>query len=153
MGDDKLLVGDTGDWTIVAAVKHMLNVDPAIARWFPELGEISSLPAYSTWTPKRRVSLARLWPHAPAASMEPTHLVVINRVPGRGGVRVTALDRTESISALLRQTVIPQDPTVARPITRTIAHLGERLAAARFDLFEDAFEDDAALDRALALLP
>lgn len=152
LGDDKLLVGDAGDGSIVAAIKQMLNVDPAIAGWFPELAQVGSLPAYSTWTPKRRVSLAMLWPHAPAATMQPTHLVVLNRVPGRGGVRVTALDRAESISALLRQTVIPRDPVVARPITRAIAQLGERLAGARLDLFEDAFEDEATLELALGQL-
>lgn len=152
LGDDKLLLATRGTQRTVASIKQMLNIDPAAAAWFPELSGIASQPAYSTWTPKRRVSLGRVWPHAPTSTMVPTHLVVVSRSAGRGGIMVSRLDRASSISALLHQTVIPNDPSVARPITSAVARVAEDLRAFRFELFEDAFSDPQALERALAAL-
>jgi hypothetical protein len=155
LGDDKLLLraeAEPGAPT-VASVKQMLNIDPAAAAWFPELQGIESEPAYSVWTPKRRVSLGRIWKHAPATTMTPTHLVVVSRKQGRGGIDVSPLSQAEAISALLHQTVIPSDAAVARPITTAVVRLAEGLRGFRLDLFEDAFADSTALDdaeRALA---
>jgi hypothetical protein len=149
LGDDKLLLGDLGQGTLVAAVKHMLNIDPAAAAWFPELWTIRAEPAYSAWTPKRRVSLGRMWSHAPAATMKPTHLVVVSRIAGPGGVDVTPMTAADSLSALLRQTVIPRDPTLARPITVNIVGLAQAVTGLRFAIHDDAFARPGALDAAI----
>lgn len=149
LGDDKLLLRSMGDGAVVASVKQMLNIDPAVAAWFPELARIADEPAYSTWTPKRRVNLGRIWPHAPAATLMPTHLIVVSRHRGIGGIEVSRLDGAASISALLRQTVIPGDPSVARPITSAVAQVAERLRAFHFECYEDAYTSTDALECAL----
>jgi len=146
LGDDKLLLRTDGDGPEVAAIKHMLNVDPAATRWFPELGDLSSLPEYSTWTPKRRVALGRFWPTAPAFTTAPRFMVVLVRRPGTGELSVEEIDLRESIGALLRQTVIPADPDVARWITGSLVTLAQRLTAYRVVVGDDAYADPSALD-------
>lgn len=145
LGDDKLLLGKA-DPSVVAAVKHMLNVDPAVAAWFPELGDLGSLPEYSAWTPKRRVSLARVWPGSRALQMRPTHLVSVVRRPGRGGALAEEMGLAEAIDTLLRQSVIPRHPDTARPISSALAQLAQRVQALRVVVHDDAYEDASALD-------
>jgi len=156
LGDDKLLlraatssgIANDAEEPFVASVKQMLNVDPAAAAWFPELGWIADEPAYSAWTDKRRVSLGRAWSHAPAAAMRPTHLAVVARQVGHGGMRITPMSRGDAISALLHQTVIPADPVVARPITAAVARLAESVKAFRFETYEDTFGNVEAMAQA-----
>ncbi len=146
IGDDKLLLGDPhGKW-IVAGIKHMMNVDPAAAEWFPELGDLSLLPEYSAWSPKRRVSLASVWPDAAALQGEPTHLVQLIRTEGSGEIRVAPLSTAERISVLLHQTVIPLDPSVARNITSTLAVRAERLHGVRVEVPDGVYGQPHALD-------
>lgn len=152
LGDDKLLLRASGGQSLVASVKQMLNIDPAAGAWFPELAGIADLPEYSTWTPKRRVSLGNIWSHAPAMTMQPTHLVVVSRMEGRGGIDVTPLSSDEAMSALLHQTVVPSEPSVARPIVAAVARLGEGIRGFRFRLFEDAFTRPNALEEATRVL-
>lgn len=156
LGDDKLLMRSAspavGDRELVASVKQMLNVDPAAAAWFPELRGIADLPAYSALTPKRRVSLGRLWGHAPTGDMSPTHLIVVSRRPGRGGIRIAPMNVAETISALLHQTVVPADAGVAKPIAGAVARVAQRLRGYRFEMFEDAHTDESALSDAERLL-
>ena len=152
LGDDKLLLRASRGQPLVASVKQMLNVDPAAAAWFPELAGIADYPEYSTWTPKRRVSLGRIWSHAPALTMQPTHLIVVSRIEGNGGIDVSPMSSGEAISALLHQTVVPGDPSVARPIIAAVGGLGEGIRGFRFRLFEDAFTRLGALDDATRVL-
>ena len=149
LGDDKLLLRSDGPQPVVAAIKQMLNLDPAVAEWFPELTGVSALPPYSTWTPKRRVSLRAEWPEAPAAAMAPTHLVSLVRQSGRGGIRVTPLRRADALDALLRQTVIPRDPAAARPLAASIASLAQRVRSFRLELFDDAYVASGVLQDAM----
>jgi hypothetical protein len=146
VGDDKLLVGLHDGRTIVAAVKHMLNVDPATRRWFDEVGDLTPLPIYSQWSPKRRVPLASIFPDASALSMTPTHVVALERVARRPDVSVQPLDIPETISTLLHQTVVPTEPRVARLVSSTVAALGSRLRGVRLQIPDEVYGDAAALD-------
>jgi len=159
LGDDKLLLAGaalTGPATddahdggpYVASIKQMLNISLTAAAWFPELASIADEPPYSSFVDKRRVSLGSIWPHAPQSHMRPTHLAIVARQPGRGGIRITSLGRAEAISALLHQTVIPRDPVVARPITAAVARLAEGLKGLRFETYDDTYESPDALERA-----
>jgi hypothetical protein len=143
LGDDKLLVA-MSDRRVVA-IKHMLNVDPLVQRWFPEIGDLTALPQYSAWTPKRRVSMARLLPAAPATEMVATHLLLIDRQTGASGITVSPMSSADAISALLHQSVVPHDPRVAAPIARTLATLGQRLTGLRATVGDDAYADAEAL--------
>jgi hypothetical protein len=145
LGDDKLLLAMDGPAGHVNAIKHVLNVDPAVARWFPEVGDLSAVPQYSAWTLKRRVALADLWPSAAATEMTASSLLVIERRTDARGVAVAPISTPDAISALLHQSVIPTDPRVARPITRALATLGQRVSAFRVTVGDDAYADHEAL--------
>ena len=152
LGDDKLLLGEKGGSPVVAAIKHMLNVDPAAAAaWFPELGDLSTLPEYSAWTPKRRVSLRSVRPSGLAFSARPRQLVELAR-SGGSQTQITTLSRDDTIAALLRQSVIPRDPQVARPIVQALGHLGQNLRGFRVEIGNDAYSDPTALDPVEAVL-
>ncbi len=146
IGDDKLLLGAPAGTWIVAGIKHMMNVDPAAAAWFPEIGDLTILPEYSAWSPKRRVALSSVWPQAAALEGTPTHLVQLIRREGSGNVRVSTLTAAERISVLLHQTVIPLDPTIAQHITATLANRAEGLDGIRVEIPDGAYGDPAALD-------
>jgi hypothetical protein len=145
LGDDKLLLAMHGRQQFVAAIKHMLNVDPAVQRWFPEVGDLRALPEYSAWTPKRRVSLGSFWPTAPATEMSATHLLTIERRPDAHGIGVRPMVMDEAISTLLHQSVIPRDPRVARPIASALATLAQRVSAVSVTVGDDAYADPEAL--------
>ena len=146
IGDDKLLLGEPHGTWLVAGIKHMMNVDPAAAAWFPELGDLTVLPEYSAWSPKRRVSLAGVWPEAAALQGEPTHLVQLIRTEGPGQVRVSPLSTADRISVLLHQAVIPLDTTIARQITSTLAVRAERLHGIRVEVPDAVYGRADALD-------
>ena len=145
IGDDKLLLGAPDGTSIVAGIKHVMNVDPRAVAWFPELGDLTALPEYSAWSPKRRVALSSVWPSAAALKGEPTHLVQLIRTEGTGDARVLPLTTAERISVLLHQTVIPLDPAIARAITSTLAVLAERLRGIRVEVPDGVYGQPDAL--------
>jgi hypothetical protein len=147
LGDDKLLLRSEGSQALVVALKLMLNVDPAVEAWFPEIGDLRGLPEYSAWTPKRRVALESLWPSSTQLTMRPTTIVALQRRPGSGTFRVEPMDAGATIATLLRQTVIPHDPAQARWITREIAACAGGSVGVRVEVGDDAYTDPAAIDR------
>lgn len=151
VGDDKLLLG-VADGPTVAAVKHMLNVDPALRDWFPELGDVSELPIYSQWSPKRRVSLASIFPDAPAASMNVSHVISLVRVDHGRDIQIEAMDMAGTLSALLHQTVIPNDPRTARAITASLVGIGQSARGLRVTVPDGIYADPDALEPVEAAL-
>src|SRR6185503_12670155 len=145
-GDDKLLVAMNGRPGHVAAIKHVLNVDPAVRQWFPEIGDLSAVAPYSSFNPKRRVPLGRFWPSAPAFEMSATHLLAIDRQPGARGITVSTMTTAEAISTLLHQSVIPREPGIARAITQTLATMAQRVTALRVAVGDGAYVEAEALD-------
>jgi hypothetical protein len=141
LGDDKLLLRTDGSEPLVGALKHMLNVDPAVDAWFPEIGNLRGLPEYSAWTPKRRVALTALWPDSTVASMRPTTILSLERRTGTVGFTMEAMDATATVAALLRQTVIPTDPDEARWITGTLAACARGASGVKVILGDDAYTD------------
>jgi hypothetical protein len=146
MGDDKLLLRLGQDRRAEAvALLHNLNLHPQTRHWFPEVEMIEDLPAYSVWTPKRRVNAEEYWPDQTTFSAHPTHLVQIERRPGPSGFSVVPIDQSELLSILLRQTVIPQESATAREILATIAATARQLRGLRLEIGEDAYSQPADL--------
>ena len=145
VGDDKLLLGVVDGQPTVAAVKHMLNVDPALRDWFPELGDISELPIYSEWSPKRRVPLASIFPDAPADLMNVSHVISLVRRDDVRDIEIEAMDMAETLSALLHQTVIPNEPHTARAITASLVGIGQSARGLRVTVPDGIYADAAAL--------
>jgi hypothetical protein len=153
LGDDRLLLrrGPEGR-PEVGALRHDFNLDPAARQWFPELGELERLPAYSPWTPKRRVCVTSIWPNGAAEAATPTHLVRVIRRDDISGVRLSALSRSEVLSTLLHQTVVPSEAHAARHIVATVGHAAGQLEAVCVELGRDAYRDPdglAALEGAI----
>ena len=152
VGDDKLLLGVVDGRPTVAAVKHMLNVDPALRNWFPELGDISELPIYSEWSPKRRVSLASIFPDAPASLMNVSHVISLVRHDDGRDVQIEAMDMAETLSALLHQTVIPNDPRMARAIAASLVGIGQSARGLRVIVPDGIYAEPDALEPVEAAL-
>ena len=146
VGDDKLLLGVVDGRPTVAAVKHMLNVDPALRDWFPELGDVSALPIYSEWSPKRRVPLASIFPDAPASAMSVSHVISLERRDGGGDINIEHMGMAETLSALLHQTVIPNESRAARAITAGLVGIGQSARGLRVTVPDGIYADPAALE-------
>jgi hypothetical protein len=145
LGDDKLLLRTDDGQPLIGALKHMLNVDPAVDAWFPEIGDLRGLPEYSASTVKRRVALESLWSGSTAASMRPTTIISLERTASRGALKVAAMDAGATVSTLLRQTVIPTDPEQARWITRELAACSRAAVGIRLVVGDDAYVDPGSI--------
>jgi hypothetical protein len=147
LGDDKLLLRTEPDGrTRVAALLHTFNLHPGTRQWFPEVGDLERLPAYSAWTPKRKVKVTSVWDGATASEATPTHVVTLRRVPGPAVVTAVAIPGSDVLSALLHQTVIPSDRATAAAITRTIAECGRSVQGVELRIGDDAYRDPDAMD-------
>jgi hypothetical protein len=152
LGDDKLLLRSDGPLPLIGALKHVLNVDPAVDAWFPEVGDLRSLPEYSAWTPKRRVSLTSLWPDSIAYSMQPTTIISLERHADVRAFVAEPMDAGATIATLLRQTVIPSDPVQARWIMGELAACVRQAVGLRLTVGDDAYVDPDSIARvALAI--
>jgi hypothetical protein len=146
LGDDKLLLRQSpGGRPQVAALRHEFNLHPEAREWFPELGDLEQLPVYSPWTPKRRVCITDIWPNTVAAAGAPTHLVRIVRRAEISGVRVSALTRSEVLSTLLHQTVVPNEAQAARHVLTAVAAMARQLEGVRVEIGPDAYRDPRRL--------
>lgn len=147
LGDDKALVSLGADGRPeVRGLARRFNIDPHTCTWFPELGNLEVLPPLSRWNAKRRVMIDDVWAHRFADRAEPTHVVSLRRSLERRPARVTPLSRIEVLSALLHQTVIPNDPSAARVILKILAQVARTLRGLRFDIGDDAYSDPSTLD-------
>jgi len=146
LGDDKLLLRvDDGGVPEARALLHNFNLHPDTRRWFDEVGDLRTLPVYSAWTEKRRVSVDTVWPGRTLHRHAPTHLIQIVRRDDTSGVAISPLDHGEILSTLLRQTVIPREPTIARRIVTTVAATAKRLTGWRLDVGAEAYRDPECL--------
>lgn len=128
------------------ALVHTFNLHPRTRAWFPEVGDLERLPRYSEWTEKRKVRPQAVWPGATRAAARPTHLVELHRAArGAAPVRVAPLAPGAVLATLLRQTVIPSEPAVARAILGTVAAAARALAGLRVEVADDAYADPACL--------
>ncbi|MEP7360077.1 MAG: hypothetical protein ABI744_00725 [Chloroflexota bacterium] len=146
LGDDKLLLRSDGAGSFIVGIKHMLNVDPSVDAWFPEIGDLRGLPEYSAWTPKRRIGLSSLWPDSPAFAMRPTTVISLERRPGPGAMSAEEMDPAATIGTMLRQTVIPRDPDEARWITRELAACARGTRGIRLVVGDQAYVDPSSID-------
>ncbi len=146
LGDDKLLLGldETGDPVLLSLINNF-NLHPNTRRWFPEVGDLSVLPRYSAWTEKRKVRVEDIWPESMLEKAWPTHLIEIHRRNGKSGLSIEGLDTDQLLSVLLRQTVIPHEPNVAREILSALTATAPRLCGVKLVIGESAYRDDSCL--------
>ena len=100
---------------------------------------------YSPWTTKRRLSVTSVWPTGSTTTATPTHLVRVVRRDDISGVRLSALSRSDGLSALLHQTVIPNERLAAREILATVVHTAKQVEAVRVEVGPDAYRHPDAL--------
>ena len=153
LGDDKLLVALGADGQPeVRGLTAQFNLDPRASAWFPELGDLEPLPRLSSWTAKRRVSIAAVWGDCFATRAVPTHVVMLRRLRERVPLRIESLGTREVLAAMLRQTVIPADPTAARQILTVVAGAARNMQGVRLEIGDDAYRDPSALQALEGLL-
>jgi hypothetical protein len=146
LGDDKLLIGRRADGQPeVRGLTADFNLDPRTSSWFPELGDLESLPRLSHWTAKRRVSAGAIWGDCVLDRAVPTHAVLIRRVAASASIRVEPLGASAVLSTLLRQTVVPFDRATAQGILDVIARAAQRLRGVCVEVGDDAYRDAGAL--------
>jgi hypothetical protein len=147
LGDDKLLLalGADGRPEVRGLTSHF-NLDPRTRAWFPEVGDLEPLPRLSNWSAKRRVPIEAVWGECFAPRAIPTHVVLIRRYPDRRPTRVEPLTASEVLSAVLHQSVVPNDAATARVILGVLARSARRLRGVRFEIGDDAYDDPASLD-------
>lgn len=145
LGDDKLLLRLRGGRPEIAALLHTFNLHPKTREWFPEVGDLEKLPRYSAWTEKRKVSVKSIWSDASAMTAEPTMLVLLERSPEAGQVRIDKLDQSAVLATLARQTVIPAEPATARAIMSTVVSAAAQLRGLHIEVPNDGYRDAAVL--------
>ncbi len=146
LGDDKLLMALQADGRPeVRGLTAQFNLDPRASAWFPELGDLEPLPRLSRWTAKRRVSIEAVWGDCFATRAVPTHVVMLRRLRERVPLRIESLGAREVLATMLRQTVIPADPTAARHILSVVGGAARSMRGVRFDIGDDAYRDPSAL--------
>ena len=82
----------------------------------------------------------------------PTHVVLIDRVAESRPTRIETLGAPEILSALLHQTVIPNDPAAAKAILTVITRSARSMRGVRFAIGDDAYGDPAAMQALEAAL-
>lgn len=164
LGDDKLLlrIGADGAPELRGLV-HTFNLHPRTRSWFPEVGDLERLPAYSDWTEKRKVHPETIWPGSTTSEALPRALFHLSGRSrnGEGSSRnsppvsdpfnpfdpfsVVPLSAASVLSILLHQTVVPSHAPTARPILATIARTARNLVGFRVDIAEDAYMNPECL--------
>lgn len=146
LGDDKLLLRWSAEQGAeLGALQHSLHLNPQTRRWFPEVGDLTRLPTHSVWTNKRRVPIASVYRDSILTCARPTHFVQIERFADARPARVQTLDAAQTLSGLLRQTVMPTERAAAKQILSVIAPAANRLRGLRLELGNNAYDDPATL--------
>jgi hypothetical protein len=152
VGDDKLLLRMVDGRPHLAALQRTFNLHPRTSAWFPEVGDLEALPLYSTWTQKRKVKIASIWPEPTADDAHPTHLLRVSRSPNAGGIAYAPLDARETLTTLLRQVAIPTDRSTAHRILSAVAPTAERMRGFEVIVGDNAYGQSDALDSLEAAL-
>jgi hypothetical protein len=146
LGDDKLLLRKNASGTMeLRALVHAFNLYPHTRDWFPEIGDLESLPHYSVWTEKRKVRIEDIWPGRTVKKDSPTHLVNVVLDDTVKDIEVTPLAQNEILFTLLRQTVIPTHPETARHIVQSLAASARQLKGITARIGPNAYESSDAL--------
>jgi hypothetical protein len=146
LGDDKALLGFVGGQPEVRGLAREFNLDPATRRWFPEVGDLQSLPPLSRWNAKRRVAIESVWGDCVVGRAVPIWVVLIQRDAGPRPTRVSALTASQVLSALLHQTVVPSDAATAREILAVLARVARTMRGLRLEIGADVYADPRNLD-------
>jgi hypothetical protein len=152
LGDDKLLLRCDAQGPELRALLHTFNLHPRTREWFPEVGDLTLLPPYSSWTEKRKFRVDRTWPKTTAPHARPTHVVRMRRSSATRGIAVSELARAEIFPTLLKQIAIPSDRAEAAPILSTVARAVGSLRGLDIVVGDDAYRDGdclSELERAL----
>jgi hypothetical protein len=139
LGDDKLLLRRVERDVRLRSLLQTFNLDPQTRRWF-DVGDIDRLPRYSAFTNKRRVFIGTISSLSPMiSSATPTHVVRVIRDRNVSGVCATPMRADEVLPALLRQIVIPADPSAARWIVGETAACAAKLRGLELRVGDDAY--------------
>jgi hypothetical protein len=115
----------------VAGLSRSFNLEPAIQRWFPEVGDLTTRPPIGALTEKRRVKIDEFWREKFVRTATPTHFVQVMRSESSSEVDVSSIPTMQLLPSILRQTVIPRDVHEAQHIVEVIAGAASHLRGLR----------------------
>jgi len=147
LGDDKVLLRKENGSIVARALSRRVHLHPALANWFPEIGEIEKWPRYSRWTEKRMVKMEAIWPGQLMGSAIPAGLVQLARAEKGPALEVEPFDSIRTLHSLLRQIVIPADRADARPLVSCAAAMAGRLRGALVTVGNNAFLNSTTAGR------
>lgn len=152
VGDDKMLLRIAHGVPQVVALQRTFNLHPCTSTWFPEVGDLERLPLYSTWTEKRKVAIASIWPEPIADEARPTHVLRVRRTTEPGPIAVQPLSAADALSTLLRQIAVPTDRSTANAILAAAAPAARAVRGLDVAIGEGAYGSPNALDGLIAAL-
>jgi len=147
LGDDKVLLRKENGSIVAHALSRRIHLHPALANWFPKIGEIEKWPRYSRWTEKRMVKMEAIWPGQMMSSAIPAGLVRLTRAENGPALEVEPFDSIRTLHTLLSQIVIPADTADARPLISCAAAMAGRLRAALVTVGNNAFANASTAGR------
>ena len=147
LGDDKVLLRKENGSIVARALSRRIHLHPALANWFPEIGEIEKWPRYSRWTEKRMVKMEAIWPGQLIGSAIPTGLVQLERTENGPMLNIEPLDSGRTLNSLLHQIAIPSDPADSRFLISCAAAMADRLRAVLVTVGNNAFSNSSTAER------
>jgi hypothetical protein len=147
LADDKVLLSREADGVTARAVSRRFNIDPEMARHYPELDVLEALPPLPQ-SDKRALDVSELYPRAFAARCRIGVVVHVRRTPGATS-RLVRLSPTDAFLELTRHTVV----SVERPgAVRQLALLRDLVHQSRHYRLENGDDLHGAPDRLDSLL-
>ncbi|WP_164084928.1 hypothetical protein [Pseudazoarcus pumilus] len=147
LGDDKLLARISDDGQVeMRALTGTFNLYPHTREWFPDLSGIERFPHCSAWTDKRRVPVEWIRPAAMRDAAAPGQVLKLVRTEDTDTVRVSGLSFDETLSLLMKQTVIPGQREIARHVVRTVSMLARQVCGLEVEVGKGAYFNPRCLD-------
>lgn len=147
LADDKVLLRGEPEGVAALAVSRRFNIDPEMARHYPELGVLEALPPLPC-SVKRAFDVSRLYPGAFAPECRVGVIVHVRRTPGERG-RLVPLSPIASFFELIRHTVVSVDKTGA---ARQLALLRDLVRQSRSYRLDNGDDLHGSPERILDLL-
>ncbi|HEX7880713.1 MAG TPA: hypothetical protein VF720_14965, partial [Candidatus Eisenbacteria bacterium] len=149
LSDDKIALEGAAEGVRMSGLYRPANVDPALARWFPEMSGIESrAPAFPN-SEKRSVAIDAIYGHsafsgADSAPARVTHLL-FPRVVDIGPTRLTPLTPGEALVRMMTQSPIHADRDDARRQLALLSRLAGSAAAFAIDAGRDLLDSPDTL--------
>jgi hypothetical protein len=145
VADDKVILDSAGDVVRASTLLRLANIDPDLARFFPELERLESMPPAHPHSPKRALPVESIYGSVAAFACEPRWLV-FPAVHGGDVTRWEPLDASAAFIEILRQTPVISERRQAAVHLDLLRRLIRQAPASRLMAGRDILEDPGRLE-------